>query len=84
MNLNIISSEKNFIELSFDGDAHTILNIIKRKLLDNKDVEFVGYTKTHPLIAESRFVLRTKSSEPKKLIKETVDELAGELKGLSL
>ena len=84
MNLNIDNSEKNFLELSFDGDAHTILNLLKRKLLDNKDVTFVGYNKPHPLMKDSKFILRTKSKNPKKLIKEAINDLVKEIKSLNL
>ena len=84
MSLSIVSDEKNSIELKFDGDAHSFLNLIKRKLVENKEVSFVGYNKPHPLIDESVFVLRTVKSDPKKLFKEAVDELIAELKDLSL
>jgi len=84
MNLSIVNDDKNFIELKFSGDAHSYLNIIKRKLVENKEVSFAGYNKPHPLIDESVFVLRTVKADPKKLFKEAVDELIAELKDLSL
>jgi DNA-directed RNA polymerase subunit L len=84
MNLSIVNDEKNFIELKFDGDAHSFLNFIKRKLVENKEVSFVGYNKPHPLINDSLFVLRTVKADPKKLFKEAIDELILELKDLSL
>jgi DNA-directed RNA polymerase subunit L len=84
MNLSIVNDEKDFIELKFDGDAHSFLNLIKRKLVDNKEVSFAGYNKPHPLINDSLLVLRTAKAEPKKLFKEAVDELIAELKDLSL
>ncbi len=84
MNLEIVNNEKGFIELKFDGDAHSFLNMVKRKLVDNKDVSFVGYTKPHPLMEESIFVLRSEKADPKKLFKAAVDELIAELKDLSL
>lgn len=84
MNLSIINDEKNFLEVKFEGDAHSFLNLIKRKLIDNKEVAFAGYNKPHPLINDSLLVLRTAKAEPKKLFKEAVDELIAELKDLSL
>ncbi|MDD4354108.1 MAG: RpoL/Rpb11 RNA polymerase subunit family protein [Candidatus Nanoarchaeia archaeon] len=84
MNLSIVNEEKNFIELKFDGDAHSFLNLIKRKLVENKEVLFTGYNKPHPLMVDSLFVLKTAKADPKKLFKEAVDELITELKELSL
>ncbi|MDD2678965.1 MAG: RpoL/Rpb11 RNA polymerase subunit family protein [Candidatus Nanoarchaeia archaeon] len=84
MDLSIVTDEKNFIELKFDGDAHTFLNIIKRKLVENKEVSFVGYNKPHPLVKDSSFSLRTLKADPKKLFRQAIDELIAELKELSL
>jgi DNA-directed RNA polymerase subunit L len=84
MSLSIVNDEKNFIELKFDGDSHSFLNLIKKKLVNNKEVSFTGYNKPHPLINESIFVLRTIKANPKKLFKEAIDELISDLKELSL
>lgn len=82
MNIEIIKSEKGFLELKFDADAHTILNLLKRRLLDNKSVIFVGYNKPHPLIDTSTLVIKTKGTDPKKILKNEISVLEKELKKL--
>ena len=84
MNLSIVNDEKNFLEVKFEGDAHSFLNLIKRKLVDNKEVAFAGYNKPHPLVDESVLVIRTAKADPKKIFKEAVEELIAELKDLTL
>ena len=84
MSLEIVKSEKNFLELKFTGDAHTILNIIKKKLLEDKNVVFSGYNKPHPLIDESVLVIRTKTGDPKKVLKNSIDAVVKDLKSLSI
>jgi len=84
MNLTIVNNEKNFLEVSFEGNAHTILNLIKSKLLDEKDVTFAGYNKPHPLLEKSSLIIRTKKEDPKKVLKKSIDEIIKELQSLSL
>ena len=83
MNLEIVKSEKDFLEVSFEGDAHTILNLVKRKLIENKSVEFAGYNKPHPLINKSTLVIRSKEN-PKALLKKAIDEIIKDLKSLNI
>ena len=84
MDLSIAKDEKNFIELRFRGDAHTFLNLAKKKLIENKETAFVGYNTPHPLVDESVFALRTLKADPKKLLKESIDESIKDLKELSI
>lgn len=84
MKLNILKYEKNYLEISFDGNAHTLLNIVKSKLLENKDVTFVGYNKPHPLKEESSLIVKTKSKDPKKLVKESIDLIVKDLESLKI
>ncbi len=72
--------EGKLLEIKYEGDAHTVLNLLKRKLLDNKEVTFVGYNKPHPLKKESVLVLRTKKEDPKKVVKDTINNVVSELK----
>ncbi|VVB74511.1 DNA-directed RNA polymerase subunit L [Candidatus Tiddalikarchaeum anstoanum] len=84
MKVEVVKSDDEFLEVKFDEDAHTILNLIKRKLLDNKKVTFAGYNKPHPLINDSTLIIRTKGENPKTVLKEAVKELQEELKSLML
>ncbi|MBN1923898.1 MAG: DNA-directed RNA polymerase subunit L [Nanoarchaeota archaeon] len=82
MNLEVVNEEKNFLELSFEGDAHTLLNLLKKKLLEDSDVEFAGYNKPHPLINKSTLIVRTKKGDPKKVLKNSINEAIKDLKSL--
>jgi DNA-directed RNA polymerase subunit L len=84
MSLEIVKSEKNFLELKYKGDAHTILNLIKKRLLEDKNVSFAGYNKPHPLINESILVIKTKKGDPKKVLKKNIDAVTKELKKLTV
>lgn len=84
MKLEVIKEGKTFLELKFDEDAHTILNILKKKLLEDSSVEFTGYNKPHPLKNESVLVIRTKRKSPKKVLKEALNDVIKDLESLKL
>lgn len=52
----------------------TILNPLKKKLAENKDVSFVSYNKPHPQIDEIKFIIKGKK------IKSAVKKALGDLK----
>jgi DNA-directed RNA polymerase subunit L len=82
MKVEVLKSESEHLELKFDEDAHAILNLIKKKLLDNKSVTFVGYNRPHPSVNESILVVKTKGENPKSLVKTAISELRDEIKKL--
>ena len=74
MKLEIIKNEKSELEFVLDGERHTIPNLLREKLSQNGDVEFVAYRLNHPLDQKAVFVLKTKGSA-KKVLEDTIKEL---------
>jgi DNA-directed RNA polymerase subunit L len=74
MKLEIIKNEKSELEFSIEGERHTIPNLLREKLSQNSDVEFVAYRLEHPLDQKAMFVLKTKGSA-KKVLEDTIKEL---------
>ena len=74
MKLEIIKNEKSELEFSVEGERHTIPNLLREKLSQNGDVEFVAYRLDHPLDQKAMFVLKTKGSA-KKILEDTIKEL---------
>ena len=79
MEFEVLKSEKNLIELEIKGERHTLPNLLKAKLLENPEVSFTAYTMKHPLDNNSRFVLRTKTKAPAKVLSEACDALEKDL-----
>lgn len=50
MEIKILKSGENYIELQIDGEEHTIGNLIKGYLIKVPGVIFASYSKPHPLI----------------------------------
>jgi len=79
MELEVLKSEKNFVEFVMKGERHTLPNLLKAKLMENPDVSFVAHTMRHPLESDSKFVLRTKSKPAIKALQEACDSIEEDL-----
>ncbi|MFH1664300.1 MAG: DNA-directed RNA polymerase subunit L [archaeon] len=81
MEIEVLKKEKNFLEFAIKGERHSLPNLLKTHLLENKETEFVAYKLNHPMDPDSIFVLRTKKAEPKKVLLEALKEIDEELDG---
>jgi DNA-directed RNA polymerase subunit L len=83
MEIEVLRKEKNLLEFKIKGERHSLPNLLKAKLIDNKETEFVAYKLNHPLDEDSIFVLRTKKTEPKKVLAEALKEIEKDLTDFS-
>ncbi|HLC78812.1 MAG TPA: DNA-directed RNA polymerase subunit L [archaeon] len=79
MKLEVIKNEKDFAEFRMQGQRHTFPNLLKQKLLENKDVEFVSYILDHPTDESARFAIKTSGKSPKKILEDATKEIEEEL-----
>ncbi|MEW6294848.1 MAG: DNA-directed RNA polymerase subunit L [Candidatus Diapherotrites archaeon] len=83
MEIEIIKDTKNQIEFILKGERYTFPNLLKSKLLEDKDVEFVAFKLEHPMDKDSKFVLKTKEKTARKALSDaskTIMEELGEFK----
>lgn len=79
MKLRVLREEKNMVEFMLEGERHAFPNLLKQKLLGNKEVEYVSYVLDHPTDKNARFVLKTAGKNPKKALEEAAKEIDAEL-----
>ncbi len=60
MKLKVLKETDNEIRVEVQGEGHTFCNALQDVLLNDKDVEFAGYSIDHPLISEPVIFIRTK------------------------
>jgi len=84
MELRIIRSEGNLMEIEMKGEDHTLVNFLRDALWNIKGVKEAGYTQKHPLISEPRITVRTDSIKPKKAIEQAVDAMKEQIKELKI
>ena len=62
MKMKVLSKSENELKIEIEGSTHGICNLIQKKLLEDKSVEFAGYDIPHPLASNPMIYLRMKGS----------------------
>lgn len=79
MEVKILLSEKNVLEMELGGADLALGQLLAEKLSAEKDVEFAAAKMEHPLVGSVKLIVKTKKSEPSKLVLEKLDEIKGEV-----
>jgi len=76
MKLKVLKETDNEIRVEVQGEGHTFCNALQDVLLNDKDVEFAGYSIDHPLISEPVIFVRTRgSSNPRVVLIKATEKL---------
>lgn len=60
MKLKVLKNEPKELRLEVEGEGHTFCNVVQEALLEEKAVEFAGYSIPHPLVSHPNIYVRTK------------------------
>jgi len=82
MKLNFVEDEPKSVIVEFVDMDRSIPEMIKSKLIDNKDVEFVGVVKEHPEIERPKLIVKAEKNARTIVIK-AVEELEDDMKALA-
>lgn len=82
MKLNFLEDDPKSIVVEFEDADRSVPEMIKSKLIDNKDVDFVGVVKEHPDIAKPKLIVRS-SKNARTLFLKAVEDLQDDIKALS-
>jgi len=74
MKLEVIKNEKSELEFIVEGERHTVPNLLREKLSQSGDVEFVAYRLDHPLDQKAVFILKTKGNA-KTVLESTIKDI---------
>lgn len=75
--VKIQNEDKNTIIVNIEGAKHTIPNLLRTNLWEDKDVTFAAYEKRHPLVGNTKVLVKAKDPEAsfKRAVKKTVDQV---------
>jgi len=76
--VKISKAGKEGIEVDLEGFRHTIPNLIRQELWNDKNVSYAAYTKPHPYIGNAKIMVRGK--DPKKSLEAAVKRAEEEIK----
>lgn len=68
MEIKVIEQEKNKLKVEIIGETHTLCNVIRSELIENKSVEIAGYHLEHPMVNNPVLFVETEKEDPKKAV----------------
>ena len=60
MKVKVLSKSENELKIEIEGGTHGICNLLQKRLLEDKTVEFAGYDVPHPLASNPIIYVRMK------------------------
>ena len=82
MEITILNEEKNTLEISIDGQGHTICNALRSELAKSEDVVSAGYHLKHPQTSKVSMMVTVSKGKPKKAIEDAGSTLRAKIKDL--
>lgn len=70
MNLKIINKTEDEVIIRFEGEGHTILNLLRTELLADERVQMATYDTKFPVMDHPVFRLKTKDADPVLVLRE--------------
>ena len=62
MKINVLKKSGNELKIEIEGGTHGICNLLQKRLLEDKTVEFAGYDVPHPLASNPVIYVRMKGN----------------------
>lgn len=82
MKLNFVEDSGKSLIVEFIDVDRSVAELIKSKLIDNKDVEFVGVVREHPDIDISKLIVKS-NKNAKTLVEKALDDIQDDMKELA-
>ena len=60
MKINVLKKSENELKIEIEGGTHGICNLLQKRLLEDKTVDFAGYDVPHPLASNPVIYVRMK------------------------
>ncbi len=76
MNVKVLKKSENELKIEIVGSSHGFCNLIAKRLLDDKKVEFAGYDVPHPLASSPIIYIRMKgNNKPEEALIEATQKV---------
>ena len=76
MKIEVVEEKKNRLVVNFEGANHTVCNILKKELWNDKHIKAAAYSIKHPLIGVPQMTVETDGDEkPKDALLSAVQRL---------
>lgn len=73
MKVKVLKKSENELKIEIQGSSHGLCNLLQKRLLEDKTVDFAGYDIPHPLASSPIIYLRMKGkAKPEDALIEAV------------
>ncbi|MGE5554892.1 MAG: RpoL/Rpb11 RNA polymerase subunit family protein [Methanocella sp.] len=74
--VNVLKKTDNELKIEVEGSSHGLCNLIQKRLLEDKHVDFAGYDVPHPLASNPIIFVRVKGkAKPEDALLATVEKV---------
>jgi DNA-directed RNA polymerase subunit L len=70
VNVKIIKKTSDEVQIEFEGESHTLLNLLRTELLADERVTFASYDTKFPIMDNPIFRIKTNGEDPIVVMKE--------------
>ena len=78
MNLKIIKKTDEDLIIEFEGEGHTLLNLLRTELLADERVQIAAYDTKFPVMDNPVFRLKTKGVDPVIVLREATSRITNQ------
>jgi len=76
MKINVVAKSGNELKIEIVGGTHGLCNLLTKRLLDDKSVDFAGYDVPHPLASSPNIYIRMKGkAKPEEALIRAVEKV---------
>jgi len=76
MKINVIKKSGNELKIEIEGGTHGLCNLLQKRLLEDKTVDFAGYDVPHPLASKPIIYVRMKgNAKPEAALIKAVEKV---------
>jgi len=76
MKVKVLKRAENELKIEIEGTSHGLCNLLQKKLLEDKRVDFAGYDLPHPLASSPIIYLRMKGkAKPEDALLEAAEKV---------
>jgi DNA-directed RNA polymerase subunit L len=74
--INVLKKSDNELKIEIEGGTHGICNLLAKRLLEDKTVDFAGYDVPHPLASNPVIYVRMKGkAKPEEALIRAVEKV---------
>jgi DNA-directed RNA polymerase subunit L len=76
LKVKVLKKADNELKIEIEGSSHGLCNLIQKRLLEDKRVEFAGYDVPHPLASSPVIYVRMKGrTKPEDALIDAVEKI---------